>query len=54
VQALYFQMFSKNPICGKQREEYFGEYDKDKTWVYIQVIIGFRDVKYTEKLINTF
>jgi hypothetical protein len=33
VHALYFQMLSKNPICGKQREEYFGECSKGKTLV---------------------
>jgi hypothetical protein len=54
VQALFIQWLSKNPICGKRRKGYFGECNKDKTWVYIQVILGFNDVKYAEKLINTF
>jgi hypothetical protein len=31
VQALYNQMLSKNPICRKQREGYFGESNKNKT-----------------------
>jgi hypothetical protein len=54
VQALFIQWLSKNHICRKRREEYFGECSKDKTWVYIKVMFGFSDVKYAEKLINTF
>jgi hypothetical protein len=54
VQVFYFQMLSKNPVCGKRREEYFGEYSRSKTWVFIQVIFGFNEVKYTEKMINSF
>jgi hypothetical protein len=47
-------MLSKNPICRKRREGYFGESSKDKTWVLIQVIFGFNNIKYAEKQINTF
>jgi hypothetical protein len=54
VQAYYFQLLSKNPICGRRREGYFGESSKGKTWVYVQVMFGFNEVKYTEKMINTF
>jgi hypothetical protein len=54
VQQLLIQWLSKNPICRKQREGYFWECSKDKTRVYIQIIIGFSEVKYEEKLINTF
>jgi hypothetical protein len=47
-------MLSKNPICRKRREGYFGESSKDKTWVLIQVMFGFNNIKYAEKQINTF
>jgi hypothetical protein len=47
-------MLSKNPICRKQREGYFGESSKDKRWVLIQVMFGVNNIKYAEKQINTF
>jgi hypothetical protein len=47
-------MSSKNPICRKQREEYFGESSKDKTWMLIQVMFGFNNVKYAENRLIPF
>jgi hypothetical protein len=47
-------MLSKNPICRKRREGYFGESSKSKIWVFIQVMFGFNNVKFAEKQINVF
>jgi hypothetical protein len=54
VQAIYIQLLSKNPICRKQREEYFRERSEDKIWVFFQMMFNFSEEKFSEKLINTF
>jgi hypothetical protein len=47
-------MLGKNPVYRKQREEYTEEDEEEKTWMYVQMIFGFNDFKYSEKMINTF
>jgi hypothetical protein len=47
-------MLSKNPICRKRREGYFGESSKDKTWIIIQAMFEVNNIKYAEKQINPF
>jgi hypothetical protein len=54
VQGLFIQWLSKNLICRKQREGYFGESSKSKIWMFIQVMFGFNNVKFVEKRLIPF